>query len=29
MGLFERAAITGIGETAHSRGMQQGSVLSL
>ena len=29
MSLFERAAITGIGETAHGRGMQQGSALSL
>ena len=29
MSLFERAAITGIGETAHGRGLQQGSALSL
>ena len=29
MSLFEKAAITGIGETAHGRGLQQGSALSL
>jgi len=29
MTLFEKAAITGIGETAHGRGLQQGSSLSL
>ena len=29
MGLFEAAAITGIGETAYGRAMQQGSALSL
>ena len=29
MNLFEKAAVTGIGETAHGRGMQQGSALSL
>lgn len=29
MSLFERAAITGIGETAHGRGLQHGSSVSL
>jgi acetyl-CoA acetyltransferase len=29
MSLFEKAAITGIGETAHGRGLQHGSALSL
>lgn len=29
MSLFEAAAVTGIGETAHGRGLQKGSALSL
>ena len=29
MSLFEVAAVTGIGETAYGRGLQQGSPLSL
>ena len=29
MSLFEAAAVTGIGETAHGRGLQRGSALSL